>query len=72
VAITHQVRPLQDAKMLRDGRLRDAGSGRQSADRLLAFPAQPLEQRPSRRIRKGSEEHIVRVRHLMYNSMAID
>src|SRR6266853_361086 len=36
VAVAHQPGLLQDPKMLRDGRLRDPGPGRQAPDRLLS------------------------------------
>jgi hypothetical protein len=44
--------------------LRDAGPSRQSPDRLLSFTAQSFEKSPPSRIGQGSEEHIVKVRHL--------
>ena len=63
VAVAHQPGPLQDSEVLRDGRLRNLGPGRQSPDRLLAFEAQPFEEGPPRRVGERSEEHIVRVRY---------
>ena len=47
VAVAHQPGLLQDAEMLRDGRLRDPGPRRQRPDRLLSFAAQPLEDAPA-------------------------
>ena len=63
MAVAHQPRLLENAKMLGNGRLRDSGSSRQSPNRLLSVTAQSLEYRPPRGIGKRSEEHIVSVRH---------
>ena len=54
--------------MLGDGRLRDPGPSRQRPDRLLAFAAQPLEDRPPGRIGERPEQHIVSVRHLRFDN----
>jgi len=59
VAVAHQPGLLQNPEMLRDGRLRDPGLSRQGSDRLLSVAAQPLEDRPSRRIGERSEKDIV-------------
>jgi hypothetical protein len=53
--------------MLGDGRLRDPGLSRQRPDRLLAFAAQPLEDRPPRGIGERPEQLIVRVRHVRFD-----
>jgi hypothetical protein len=63
VAVAHETGLLEDPEMLRDGRLRDPGPGRQSPDRLLSIAAQSFEESPPRRIGERSEEHIVSVRH---------
>jgi hypothetical protein len=64
VAVAHQPGLRQDAKMLRDGGLRNPGPSRQGADRPLSFTAQSLEDGPPGRIGERSEEHIVKVLHL--------
>ena len=64
VAVAHQPGLLQDAEMLRDGRLRDPGLSRQRPDRLFSVAAQALEDGAPGRIRERFEEHVVVVRHL--------
>ena len=67
--VEHQARPLQDAEMLRHRRLRDPGAGGERADRLLALPAQPLEQRPPCGVAEGSEQDVVRSFDQTHNSL---
>jgi hypothetical protein len=63
VAVADQPGLFQNDEMLRDGRLRDSGPGREGSDCLLPVAAQPLEDCPTRRIGERSEEDIVRLRH---------
>jgi hypothetical protein len=63
VAVMHQPGPLQNPEMLRYGRLRDPGLGRQRDDRLGSVATQPLEDGPPGRVGKRSEKDIVGLRH---------
>jgi hypothetical protein len=63
VAIAHQAGLLQDPEMFGYRRLRDPGVSCQGANRLLAFAAQSLEDRPPGRIGERAKQHIVSVRH---------
>src|SRR4029077_14393528 len=72
VAVAHQSGQLEDAKVLRDGRLRDPRLGCQRADGLFALAAKALEDRPPGRVGKRSEEPIVRVRHWIDNCVAMN
>ena len=63
VAVAHQPGLPQHAEMFLNGRLRDAGLGRQGPDGLFALAAQPLEQRPPGRIGERSEQHVMGPRH---------
>lgn len=60
-AVAHQAGPLQHTEMLRDGRLGNAGLGRQGTDCLLSVAAQSLEEGPPGWIGKGSEQNILSV-----------
>ncbi|MDB6101231.1 MAG: hypothetical protein JWO52_1230 [Gammaproteobacteria bacterium] len=71
-AVAHQPGLLQNAEMLRDGRLRDPGPSRQSPDRLLSFAAQSFEESPPSRIGERSEEHIGSQAFWIDNLLAID
>jgi hypothetical protein len=64
MAVTHQSRLFQGAKMLRDGRLRDPGLGCNRPNRLLSGAAEPLEDRPTGGIGERLEKCIVSVFHL--------
>jgi len=73
VALAHQPGLLQDANVLRDGRLRDASPCRQGSDGLFSFTAQSFENRPTRRVGERSEQDIVSVCHrTIHNPLVID
>src|SRR5258708_3931567 len=63
MAVAYQPGLFQNAEMLGDGRLRDPGLGCQGPDRLLAFAAEALEDRPAGRIGQRSEENVWGVWH---------
>jgi hypothetical protein len=58
----------EDSKMLGDRRLRDPGLSRQGPDRLLAFAAQSLKDRPPGWIGERPEQQIVSVRHVRFDN----
>ena len=71
VAVAHEPGRLQHREMFRNGRLGDAGLGRQGPDRLLAVAAQAFEQRPPGRVGEGPEQQVVSGGHRIDNLVAM-
>lgn len=70
-AIEHQTSLLENAKVLRDGRLRDACLRRQRMHRLLTVTTQTFEEATSGRIGERRKQHIGSGRHLIHNPLVI-
>src|SRR5262249_44527731 len=69
--VAHQAGALQDAEMLGNGWLGDAGMGREHAHGLLPLAAQPLEDGAPRRVGKGFEEVGVYGGHRKHSSLVM-